>query len=47
MVARETEVGLSTLGPDIVILGSAALVLADEMWLFASPCPVSETAEER
>jgi N-acetylglucosamine repressor len=35
MVARETEVGLSTMGPDIVILGASALVLNYELGLLA------------
>jgi len=37
MVARETEVGLSTMGPDIVILGASALVLNYELGLLAQP----------
>jgi predicted NBD/HSP70 family sugar kinase len=35
MVARETRLGLSTMGPDIVILGAAAQVLTNELGLFA------------
>jgi hypothetical protein len=38
MVARETELGMSTMGQEIVILGAAALVLARELGLFA-PLP--------
>jgi len=37
MVARETDVGLSTMGPDIVILGASALVLNYELGLLAPP----------
>jgi predicted NBD/HSP70 family sugar kinase len=37
MVARETEVGISTIGPDIVILGASALVLTYELGLLAPP----------
>jgi glucokinase-like ROK family protein len=35
MVAKETEVGLSTMGSDIVILGASALVLNYELGLLA------------
>lgn len=35
LVARETEIGLSTMGPDIVILGASALVLNYELGLLA------------
>lgn len=35
MVAGETEVGISSIGPDIVILGASALVLTYELGLFA------------
>jgi predicted NBD/HSP70 family sugar kinase len=33
-LAQQTEVGLATLGDDIVILGSASLVLKHELGLF-------------
>ena len=36
VVARETEIGLSSMGPDIVILGASALILTRESGLFAS-----------
>ncbi len=35
LVARETEIGLSTMGPDIVILGASALVLNYELGLLS------------
>jgi len=35
LVASQTEVGFSTIGPDIVILGASALVLTYELGLFA------------
>lgn len=35
MVANETEVGLSNIGPDVVILGASALVLTYELGLLA------------
>ena len=35
MVARETRLGVSTMGPEIVILGAAAQVLTNELGLFA------------
>jgi N-acetylglucosamine repressor len=34
-VARETQLGLSSMGPDMVILGASALVLTRELGLFA------------
>jgi glucokinase-like ROK family protein len=34
-VARETQLGLSSMGPDMVILGASALVLTGELGLFA------------
>jgi N-acetylglucosamine repressor len=37
VIARETEVGLSNIGSDIVILGASALVLNRALGLFASP----------
>jgi N-acetylglucosamine repressor len=36
VVAREADLGLSSMGPDIVILGASALVLTRELGLFAS-----------
>lgn len=36
-VARDVEIGLSRIGPDIVILGASAQVLNGELGLFASP----------
>ncbi len=35
MVAGETEIRMSSIGPNIVILGASALVLTDELGLFA------------
>jgi len=35
VVARETRLGISTIGPEIVILGAAAQVLTQELGLFA------------
>jgi len=35
VVARETKLGVSTIGPEIVILGAAAQVLTQELGLFA------------
>jgi glucokinase-like ROK family protein len=35
VVASETEIGISSMGPDIVILGASALVLAYELGLLA------------
>jgi predicted NBD/HSP70 family sugar kinase len=35
VVARETRLGISTMGPEIVILGAAAQVLTQELGLFA------------
>jgi len=35
MVAREAEIEMSCVGPDIVILGASALVLTYELGLFA------------
>jgi len=35
VVAGETDLGLSSMGPDIVILGASALVLTRELGLFA------------
>ena len=35
VVAAETDLGLSSMGPDIVILGASALVLTRELGLFA------------
>lgn len=35
VVARETKLGISTIGPEIVILGAAAQVLTQELGLFA------------
>jgi len=35
MLACETEVGMSSMGPDMVILGASALVLTHELGLFA------------
>lgn len=40
IVASETEIGLSSLGPDIVILGASALVLNYELGLLAPPVGV-------
>ena len=37
VIARETEMGLSNIGSDIVILGASALVLNRALGLFASP----------
>jgi len=37
LVAREAQVGLSRIGPDMVILGASALVLTRELGLLASP----------
>jgi N-acetylglucosamine repressor len=37
IIAEEAEIGLSSIGSDIVILGASALVLNRELGLFASP----------
>ncbi len=37
LVADETEIRVSSIGPDIVILGASALVLTNELGLFAPP----------
>jgi glucokinase-like ROK family protein len=41
LVAEETEVGMSAMGPDIVILGASALVLTNELSLFGPPASES------